>query len=88
MAEDDRALPGLKDIETKVGRKVPESLVRSLVGGKRREEREKIPATCERCSNSADVKRLEGKMLLLRQEMVRSRGNNEAITPVVAQLNV
>lgn len=72
MAEDDRVFPDLKDIETKVGRKVPESLVRSLVGGKRHEERETpaISATCKRRSSCADVKRLEGKMLLLKQEMV------------------
>lgn len=74
MAEDSRVFPDLKDIETKVGRKVPESLARSLVGGKRHEEREKTAtstSTCKRRSGSADVKRLEGKMLFLRQEMVR-----------------
>lgn len=68
MAEDSRVLPDLKDIETKVGRKVPESLVRSLVGGKRQEEREEPPRRC----GSADVRRLEGKMMVLREEMVRS----------------
>lgn len=77
MAEDDRVFPDLKDIETKVGRKVPESLVRSLVGGKRHEEREtaSISSTCKR--SCADVKRLEGKMLFLRQEMV---SNHPVIT--------
>lgn len=72
MAEDDRVFPDLKDIETKVGRKVPESLARSLLAGKRHEERETpaIPSTCKRRSSSAEVKRLEGKMLLLKQEMV------------------
>lgn len=69
MAEDDRVFPDLKDIETKVGRKVPESLARSLLGGKRHEERETW-STCKRRGSSAEVKRLEGKMLLLKQEMV------------------
>lgn len=74
MAEDNRVLPDLKDIETKMGRKVPESLVRSLVAGKRHEEREKsaTSSSCKRRSKSADVERLEGKILFLRQEMVRS----------------
>ncbi|TWW63150.1 leucine rich adaptor protein 1-like [Takifugu flavidus] len=75
MAEDDRVFPDLKDIETKVGRKVPESLARSLLGGKRHEEREKaaMSSTCKRRSSSAEVKRLEGKMLFLRQEMALLR---------------
>lgn len=78
MAEDSRVLPDLKDIETKMGRKVPESLVRSLAAGKRHEEREKsaTSSSCKRCSKSADVERLEGKLLFLRQEMVRIPGNN------------
>lgn len=72
MAEDDRVFPDLKDIETKVGRKVPESLARPLLGGKRHEERETpaVSSTCKRHGSSAEVKRLEGKMLLLKQEMV------------------
>lgn len=74
MAEDNCVLPDLKDIETKMGRKVPESLVRSLVAGKRHDGREKsaISSSCKRRSKSADVERLEGKILFLRQEMVRS----------------
>lgn len=74
MAEDNRVLPDLKDLETKMGRKVPESLVRSLVAGKRHEERQKsaISSICKRRSKSADVERLESKILFLNQEMVRS----------------
>lgn len=72
MDEDNTVLPDLKDIETKVGRKVPDSLIRSLVAGKRHEEREKPThvLSCKRWSNSADLKRLESKMLFLQQEMV------------------
>lgn len=82
MAEDDRVFPDLKDIETKVGRKVPESLVRSLVAGKRHEEREDaaISSPCRR--SCADVKRLEGKMLLLKQEMV---SNHPVISLVITR---
>lgn len=72
MEEDSNVLPELKDIETKLGRKVPESLIRSLVGGKRHDEHENSAhlTNCKRCSNSADLKRLESKMLFLKQEMV------------------
>lgn len=81
MAEDSRVFPDLKDIETKVGREVPEGLARSLAGGKRHEERETAapPSTCKRRGSSADVRRLEGKLLFLRQEMVR-RGNKAVMT--------
>ena len=81
MDEDGDVLPELKDIETKLGRKVPDSLVRSLVGGQHQDEREKSAAaaaaaahvTSRKCrSNNADLKRLEGKMLFLKQEMVRN----------------
>lgn len=91
MAEDSRVLPDLKDIETKMGRKVPESLVRSLVAGKRHEEREKPAArwSCRGRSKSADVERLEAKLLFLKQEMVssprhkpRKSGDNPALAPL------
>lgn len=95
MAEDNRVLPDLKDIEAKMGRKVPESLVRSLAAGKRHEEREKsaTSSTCKRRSESADVERLEGKILFLRREMVRvgcnNRCNNEGIiTPLLNPIQV
>lgn len=74
MGEDNSVLPDLKDIETKLGRKVPESLIRSLAGGKHHDEHEKsaAPHQVNRkcCNNSADLKRLESKMLFLKQEMV------------------
>lgn len=79
MDEDTDAgsLPDLKDIESKVGRKVPDSLIRSLAGGKRPDEHEKNAhlTGCKRHSptNSADLKRLESKMLFLKQEMVSTR---------------
>lgn len=74
MDEDNNVLPELKDIETKLGRKVPESLIRSLVGGKHPDKHEKSAAphlvNCNLCANSADLKKLETKMQILKQEMV------------------
>ena len=65
-------MPDLKDLETKLGRKVPESLVRSLVDGKVENKHEKSSGnTAVKCrANSADLKRLQSKMLFLKQEMV------------------
>ncbi|KAL0970306.1 hypothetical protein UPYG_G00240140 [Umbra pygmaea] len=68
-------LPDFKDIETKLGRKVPESLIRSIVGGNNHHEshENKNPTPPKNSSNSADLKRLESKMLLLKQEMANLR---------------
>ncbi|XP_023276830.1 leucine rich adaptor protein 1-like [Seriola lalandi dorsalis] len=77
MDEDNSVLPDLKDIETKLGRKVPDSLIRSLVGGKYHDKHDKSAAphlvNCKLCSNSADLKRLESKMQFLKQEMAHLR---------------
>lgn len=72
MDEDNSVMPELKDIETKLGRKVPDSLIRSLVAGKHHEEHEKSAHLTNRkcCNSSTDLKRLESKMLFLKQEMV------------------
>lgn len=74
MDGDNNVLPDLKDIETKMGRKVPDSLIRSLVSGKHHEKHDASAAphlvSCKFCANSADLKRLESKMQFLKQEMV------------------
>lgn len=77
MDEDSNLSPELKDIETKLGRKVPDSLIRSLVGGKHHDRHEKAAAVAaphvvngKLRASSADLKRLESKMLFLKQEMV------------------
>ena len=77
MEEDSNLSPELKDIETKLGRKVPDSLIRSLVGGKHHDRHEKAAAVAaphvvngKLRASSADLKRLESKMLFLKQEMV------------------
>ena len=75
MEEDNNVLPELKDIETKLGLKVPDSLIRSLAGGKHHDKHEKSASashsgSCKLYANSSDLKRLESKMLFLKQEMV------------------
>uniref|UniRef100_A0A1A7Y5J1 Leucine rich adaptor protein 1-like n=1 Tax=Iconisemion striatum TaxID=60296 RepID=A0A1A7Y5J1_9TELE len=75
MEQNNNFSPELKDLETKLGRKVPDGLVRSLAGGKRNDKHEKSChlATCKFCTNSSDFKRLQSKMLILRQEMANLR---------------
>ncbi|XP_029931765.1 leucine rich adaptor protein 1-like [Myripristis murdjan] len=73
--DEDSAVPDFKDIEIKLGRKVPESLIRSLVGGKHHDKHEKsaAPHCVKNRANSADLKRLESKMMFLKQEMAHLR---------------
>ncbi|XP_038123436.1 leucine rich adaptor protein 1-like [Cyprinodon tularosa] len=79
MDEERSDSPDLTDIETKLGRKVPDGLVRSLAGGTHsdRHEHEESAAphldNCKFCANSADLKRLQSKMLILKQEMANLR---------------
>lgn len=73
MDEDSNVLPELKDLETKLGRKVPDILVRSLVGGKHHDKHDKAPRSSKFCAKSTDFKRLESKMLFLKQEMANLR---------------
>ncbi|XP_040036368.2 leucine rich adaptor protein 1-like [Gasterosteus aculeatus] len=75
MEEDNNsALPDLKDIETKLGLKVPESLVRSLAAGKHPDQSgAPHSGTRKAYADTADLKRLEGKMLFLKQEMAHLR---------------
>ncbi|KAM3590241.1 uncharacterized protein V6R79_006420 [Siganus canaliculatus] len=91
MDEDSDVFPELKDLETKLGRKVPDSLIRSLVGGKHREEHEKSAAphltNCKRCSNSGDLKRLESKMLFLKQEMAHLRAIDVKLMQQLMSIN-
>lgn len=91
MDEDNNIVPDLKDIETKLGRKVPDSLIRSLVGGKRHEEHEKsaAPHLMNRkcCSNSSDLKRLESKMQFLKQEMALLRAIDVKLMQQLMSIN-
>lgn len=76
MDEDGSVLPELKDLETKLGRKVPDSLFRSLTGGKPADTHDKPAARLAngKCwTNSADLKRLASKMQFLKEEMANLR---------------
>ncbi|XP_061620333.1 leucine rich adaptor protein 1-like [Phyllopteryx taeniolatus] len=85
------ALPELKDLESKLGRKVPESLARSLVGGKH--DKATNPATTRLAAaarpgrNSADFDRLEGKMLFLKQEMANLRAIDVKLMQQLLSIN-
>ncbi|XP_028845095.1 leucine rich adaptor protein 1-like [Denticeps clupeoides] len=77
--DEDNGLPDLKDIETKLGRKVPESLIRSLAERDFKTSHDKtsaIPALAPvtiKSHTSTDLKRLESKITFLKQEMDRLR---------------
>lgn len=91
MDEDNNVLPDLKDLETKLGRKVPDSLVRSLVGGKHQDKHEKSAAphlvNCSFYGNSTDLKRLESKMLFLKQEMAHLRAIDVKLMQQLMSIN-
>lgn len=83
MDEDSSVLPELKDLETKLGRKVPDSLVRSLVG-KHHDKHEKA---AKFCAKSTDFKRLESKMLFLKQEMANLRAIDVKLMQQLMSIN-
>ncbi|XP_029310621.1 leucine rich adaptor protein 1-like [Cottoperca gobio] len=92
MDADNNVLPDLKDIETKMGLKVPDSLVRSLAGGKHHDkphERSAAPRSppCSLYANSADLKRLESKMLFLKQEMAHLRAIDVKLMQQLMSIN-
>ncbi|KAI3376457.1 hypothetical protein L3Q82_016918 [Scortum barcoo] len=88
MDLDSNGLPDLRDIETKVGRKVPESLVRSLTAGRPQEEKSAAAHPASRkCNSSADLKRLESKMLFLRQEMAHLRAIDVKLMQQLMSIN-
>lgn len=91
MDEDNNVLPDLKDIETKLGLKVPDSLIRSLAGGKHHDKHEKTTAphlvNCKLYANNADLKRLESKMLFLKQEMAHLRAIDVKLMQQLMSIN-
>ncbi|XP_028285159.1 leucine rich adaptor protein 1-like [Parambassis ranga] len=91
MDEDNSVLPELKDIETKLGRKVPDSLIRSLTGGKPSDRHDKSATThlanCKFCANSSDLKRLESKMSFLKQEMANLRAIDVKLMQQLMSIN-
>ncbi|XP_071333704.1 leucine rich adaptor protein 1-like [Trachinotus anak] len=88
MDEDNGVVPDLRDIESKLGRKVPDSLVRSLVGGKHHDKQSATPhlVSCKLC-DSADLKRLESKMQFLKQEMAHLRAIDVKLMQQLMSIN-
>lgn len=64
--EEDSTVPDFRDIEVKLGRKVPESLARSITHRAKPVESNRAQNHC----TSSELKQLESKMLFLKQEMV------------------
>ncbi|XP_071758897.1 leucine rich adaptor protein 1-like [Centroberyx gerrardi] len=87
--DEDNVAPDFKDIETKLGRKVPDSLIRSLVGGKHHDKHEKsaAPHLAKNRASSADLKRLESKMLFLKQEMAHLRAIDVKLMQQLMSIN-
>ncbi|CAN9509543.1 unnamed protein product [Ophioblennius macclurei] len=89
--DEDSILPELKDLESKLGRKVPDSLFRSLAGGKAGDKQDK-PAAARlvngKCwTNSAELKRLESKMQFLKQEMANLRAIDVKLMQQLMSIN-
>ncbi|KAJ3584857.1 hypothetical protein NHX12_013580 [Muraenolepis orangiensis] len=83
--------PDFKDLETKLGRKVPESLVRSLQvvvqGGQVEVSTSSSSWPGKGRANSADLKRLESKMLFLKQEMAHLRAIDVQLMQQLMSIN-
>ncbi|XP_068444182.1 leucine rich adaptor protein 1-like [Clinocottus analis] len=91
MDEDKHVMPDLKDIETKLGLKVPDSLARSLAAGTHPDKHEKSAAphlgNRKLCADNADLKRLESKMLFLKQEMAHLRAIDVKLMQQLMSIN-
>jgi len=76
-------VPDFKDLESKLGRKVPDSLVRSLAERSSNVvvvvESGKTQETPNAHRRSAALERLEGKMLFLKQEMVSDQHQSQHV---------
>ncbi|KAG7314125.1 hypothetical protein KOW79_022621 [Hemibagrus wyckioides] len=67
--EEDSTVPDFRDIEVKMGRKVPESLARSITHRGKPLESSRSQSHC----TNSELKQLESKMLFLKQEMANLR---------------
>ncbi|XP_017269813.1 leucine rich adaptor protein 1-like [Kryptolebias marmoratus] len=76
--------PELRDLEAKLGRKVPDGLVRALLAGGKRSE---FSSSRKLCADSADLERLQSKMLLLRQEMANLRAIDVKLMQQLMSIN-
>ncbi|KAJ8269754.1 hypothetical protein COCON_G00123610 [Conger conger] len=84
-------LPDFKDIETKLGRKVPEGLIRSFTEGGLHDTKDDnnlaSPAVSVTKANTSDLKRLENKMRFLKQEMATLRAIDVKLMQQLLSIN-
>ncbi|XP_036439087.1 leucine rich adaptor protein 1-like [Colossoma macropomum] len=88
MEEEESTVPDFKEIEMKLGRKVPQSLVRSIADLEHRGKIEsRLTAPAKRHSTNQDLKRLESKMVFLRQEMAHLRAIDVKLMQQLLSIN-
>ncbi|KAG9259911.1 leucine rich adaptor protein 1-like [Astyanax mexicanus] len=91
MEEEESTAQDFKEIEQKLGRKVPQSLVRSIAEHKGKvESRLTSPSRKHSSSSSStnqDLKRLESKMILLKQEMANLRAIDVKLMQQLLSIN-
>lgn len=81
--EEDSTVPDFRDIEVKLGRKVPESLARSITHRAKASESIRTQSQC----SSADLQQLESKMLFLKQEMAHLRALDVKLMQQLLSIN-
>ncbi|XP_072526266.1 leucine rich adaptor protein 1-like [Salminus brasiliensis] len=90
MDEEESTVQDFKDIEMKLGRKVPQSLIRSIADMEHRgksESRLTTPTKKHFSSTNQDLKRLESKMVLLKQEMANLRAIDVKLMQQLLSIN-
>ncbi|XP_017317213.1 leucine rich adaptor protein 1-like [Ictalurus punctatus] len=81
--EEDSTVPDFRDIEVKLGRKVPESLARSITHRAKPVESNRAQNHC----TSSELKQLESKMLFLKQEMAHLRALDVKLMQQLLSIN-
>ncbi|KAI4884703.1 hypothetical protein NFI96_014127 [Prochilodus magdalenae] len=88
MEEEESTVPDFKEIEMKLGRKVPQSLIRSIADLEHRDKIEsRFTTPAKKHSTSQDLKRLESKMVFLRQEMAHLRAIDVKLMQQLLSIN-
>ncbi|KAF7686863.1 leucine rich adaptor protein 1-like [Silurus meridionalis] len=81
--EEHSSVPDFRDIEVKLGRKVPESLARSITHRVKPLESTRSQSH----SSSSELKQLESKMLFLKQEMAHLRAIDVKLMQQLLSIN-
>ncbi|KAK2865772.1 hypothetical protein Q7C36_001828 [Tachysurus vachellii] len=80
--EEDNTVPDFRDIEVKLGRKVPESLARSIT-----HRAKPLESRSQGHGTNSDLKQLESKMLFLKQEMAHLRAIDVKLMQQLLSIN-